>query len=99
MSSEMTHTRLVAVNDYRDTGIRQMMLRVMLATAPGLVVSTLFFGWGTLVNVLLAALFCLLAEAICLRLRRRAMRSSLLDGSAAVSGILLGLCLPPLLPV
>ncbi|RLA02847.1 MAG: electron transport complex subunit RsxD, partial [Gammaproteobacteria bacterium] len=74
-----------------------MMRRVLMALLPGIVCFTWLFGWGIVVNILLASLTALLAEAAILALRKRPV-TTLLDGSALVTGVLLALALPPLTP-
>ncbi|MCC5888724.1 MAG: RnfABCDGE type electron transport complex subunit D [Gammaproteobacteria bacterium] len=74
------------------------MLQVAMATLPGLVAMVVFFGAGVLFTVSLAVLGAVIAEAFGLWLRGRSLRLGLSDGSAVVTGLLLGLALPPLLP-
>ena len=76
----------------------RIMQWVIAATLPGLLALTLFFGWGYLVNVLWCTLVATATEALILRLRQRPVSFFLGDGSAALTGVLLGLSLPPLLP-
>jgi electron transport complex protein RnfD len=75
-----------------------VMRLVMLATAPGLLMLVVHFGWGPAINVLLAAGTACLAEALILALRRRPIATVLRDSSALLTGVLLGLALPPFLP-
>ena len=75
-----------------------MMQRVLLALLPGIACATWFFGWGILINILLASVTALGAEAVMLRIRGRQAVVTLLDGSALVTGVLLALALPPLTP-
>ena len=75
-----------------------MMQRVLLALVPGTAIFTWLFGWGVIINVLLAAVTALVAEAAILKIRRRPVTATLLDGSALVTGVLLALALPPLAP-
>jgi len=75
-----------------------LMRWVMLATLPGLAAQTWFFGWGNLINVLWCALLAIIFESLVLRLRNRSPGPAVRDGSAALTGVLLGLSLPPLLP-
>ena len=77
---------------------QRVMSLLILATLPGLLAQTVFFGWGTLVNVLWCVLIALGCEALVLTLRRRSVRFCLSDCSAAVAGVLLGLALPPFAP-
>lgn len=76
----------------------QVMLTVCLATLPGLMALVWHFGPGPLINVLLASIFALTLEALALKLRERPIGFYLRDGSALVTGILLGLALPPYVP-
>ncbi len=80
------------------TSVSRIMLRVVLALVPGILAYITFFGWGVLVNIVLALLTGLGAEALMLRLRERPLRPFLADGSAAVTALLLALALPPLAP-
>ena len=75
-----------------------LMLLVILACLPGFLAQTWFFGWGTLIQTLLALVTALGCEALVLRLRGRPVKPALLDGSAALTAVLIGLSLPPLLP-
>jgi electron transport complex protein RnfD len=77
---------------------QRVMFDVLIGLIPGLLVATLFFGWGVLTNVLLGCLSAVLFEAICLTLRKRDVRTYLLDGSALVTGALLGFAIPQLSP-
>lgn len=73
----------------------QLMHRLMLACVPAIVVSSLFFGIGPILNILLAMLFATGFEAAMLSLRQRSASFGLKDGSALVTGLLLGFALPP----
>ena len=75
-----------------------VMQRVLLATLPGIVVLTHFFGWGTLVNVVFGGLFALGLEAMALKLRGRPLGFYLKDCSALVTSTLLCIALPPYAP-
>ncbi|SER66266.1 electron transport complex subunit RsxD [Halopseudomonas bauzanensis] len=77
---------------------RTIMLQVLGATAPGIALMTWFFGWGTLINILLASTCAIGFEAAILRLRRRPIGFYLNDGSALVTAWLLALALPPYAP-
>lgn len=73
----------------------RVMQLVMLATLPGIATLTWFFGWGTVVNILVAALVAVACEALVLHLRKRPLAFYLGDGSALVTAVLLGIALPP----
>lgn len=78
--------------------VSRLMRGVMLAALPGLILAWWFFGWGVVVNLVLAVSTCIGAEAAMLRIRRRPVRDTLGDGSAALTGLLLALALPPFAP-
>lgn len=75
-----------------------VMLQVLLATLPGLAALTVFFGWGSIANILLACVAGLGFEAAVLKLRNRPLAFYLRDYSALVTAVLLGLALPPYCP-
>jgi electron transport complex protein RnfD len=74
------------------------MLSVILAACPGGLVMAWFFGSGIIINLLAAMALCMVFEAGILRLRNKPVSKTLLDGTAMVTGLLLGLSMPPLLP-
>lgn len=76
----------------------QVMRWVLLATVPGVVALSWFFGWGTLVNILFACAAALATEALALTLRKRPLGFYLKDCSALVTAVLLGIALPPYSP-
>ena len=76
----------------------QIMRWVLLATLPGIAAQVWFFGWGILINVLFAAGAGVALEALILRLRSRPLGLTLRDNSALVTGVLLGVSLPPFAP-
>lgn len=75
-----------------------MMRWVLLALLPGLVAQIWFFGYGVLVQLLLASITALLAESLVLMLRRRPVWSHLRDSSALLTAALIAVSIPPLLP-
>lgn len=77
---------------------QKVMKLVLMAAIPGLAAQTFFFGWGTLINVIWCSLVALACEALVIRLRQRPLAFYLSDGSALVTGLLLGLALPPFAP-
>ncbi|WP_248916068.1 RnfABCDGE type electron transport complex subunit D [Pseudomonas moorei] len=81
-----------------DQRLQQAMQRVLLATLPGMLALFWLYGWGVLINLVLAAASALVAEAAVLKLRKRSLQPTLSDGSALVSATLLALALPPYCP-
>lgn len=75
-----------------------VMQTVLLATLPGVLALTWFFGPGTLVNVLFGTLIALTTEYGALRLRQRDPMPALRDYSAVVTAVLLCIALPPYSP-
>ena len=61
----------------------RIMLLVLLAAVPGIAAQLWFFGWGTLVQILLASVSALLAEALVLKLRKQSVAATLKDNSAS----------------
>ncbi len=82
----------------RPTKTADIMRLVILATLPGMLAMTFFFGWGTLINVVLASIFALFFEALCIAARKRPIGFFLKDNSALLTGILLALAIPPFAP-
>ncbi len=75
-----------------------VMRLVIMATLPGLAMLTLFFGWGNLINVIWCSIIAIISEAIIIKLRAQPVSFYLSDYSAILTGVLLGLALPPLAP-
>lgn len=75
-----------------------IMQTVLFACIPGILALTVFFGVGTLLNLLLAVGFCLAFEALILKIRHRQIGFYLRDYSAVVTGFLLALAIPPYSP-
>ena len=75
-----------------------LMRQVLLATVPGVFMLTLFFGFGTLINVAWACLVGIAFESLALFLRGRSLTFYLKDCSALVTCVLLGIALPPYAP-
>ncbi len=74
------------------------MLQVSAALLPGTAAMIWFFGFGVAINVAAAALAAVATESALLR-ARDLPANRVFDGSALLTGLLLGLCLPPLAPL
>ena len=81
-----------------DTSVSQVMRRVLYAMLPGIVALIWFFGWGILINLVLATTMALLAETALLAVRGKPIVLHLGDSSAVVTAWLLAVALPPLAP-
>ncbi len=78
---------------HADSAVPRLMLHSVIALLPVSVFAVFLFGLAALATVAVAILACLLAERVC------GPRSALGDGSAILTGLLLGLSLPPALPL
>lgn len=76
----------------------RLMLLTVLALLPGGLVMVWQFGVGVAINLLVSVAAAIGIEALMLKLRGRPLMH-LADGSALLTGLLIALCLPPLLPV
>ncbi len=84
---------LPPVND-----VSRLMRQVLLALLPGIAVASWYFGWGVLINLVVATLLAVGFEALILVIRRRPVKPVIGDLSAVVTAWLLVLALPPLAP-
>lgn len=75
--------------------IANLMNTLMAALLPGIFASIWFFGFGILINIVIAVSFALLAEIAMLRLRNKNFRLHLADRSALVSALLFAIAIPP----
>jgi len=71
---------------------------VLLATVPGVIVLTYFFGFGTIVNIAFGGAVAVACESAALKLRGRSLGFYLKDYSALVTATLLCIALPPYAP-
>lgn len=76
----------------------RIMMLVLLAALPGIAAQLWFFGWGTLFQIVLAAISAIAAEAGVLKLRKQPIVPILKDNSALLTGLLLAVSIPPLAP-
>ncbi|WP_333606897.1 electron transport complex subunit RsxD [Arsukibacterium sp.] len=76
----------------------QLMGLVVLACLPGIAVQAVLFGYGVLLQLVLAISSAWLAEAAVLWLRGKAVLPRLQDHSALVTGLLLAISIPPYAP-
>lgn len=77
---------------------RKLMLGVVVALVPALIASVYFFGWGAIIVTLTAILSCVLFEYL---IQRYILKkpTSITDGSAVVTGLLLAFNLPSNIPL
>jgi electron transport complex protein RnfD len=82
----------------RPNSVTWTMLWVIIALVPGSIAMIWYFGWGILVNMLLASLVAVAGEAAVLKLRSMPVMPAVGDLSAVVTALLFALAVPPLLP-
>ncbi|MFC1519834.1 electron transport complex subunit RsxD [Pseudomonadota bacterium] len=76
----------------------KVMLRVAYCLIPGILAQTYFFGMGTLVQIIIAVVTALSAEACVMKLRNKSIKTALADNSALVTALLIAVAIPPLTP-
>lgn len=94
----MAFIRVSSPHLHRPLSTNKVMQTVILATLPGLAALTLLFGWGSLINVIIASVVGLTFEALILKIRQRNPLPAIKDNSALLTCVLLGIALPPLAP-
>ncbi|MDQ6955499.1 MAG: RnfABCDGE type electron transport complex subunit D [Mariprofundaceae bacterium] len=77
--------------------IRETMVAVILALIPAGMMSVYLFGWLAVFLIVLCMLTCMLTEFIALKWMERST-APVMDGSAALTGLLLALTLPASIP-
>ena len=82
----------------KNKGVSQVMSLVLLASLPGIVVQTIYFGWGCVINIVWCSLVAVVSEALVLKMRGYAIEYSIRDCSALVTAWLLAVSVPALLP-
>ncbi|HEX7028387.1 MAG TPA: RnfABCDGE type electron transport complex subunit D, partial [Gammaproteobacteria bacterium] len=94
----MRFKTVTSPHDQSGNRVSGVMFNVVLALVPGTLALSWFFGWGVLINIIIAVTTAWAAEAMILSIRKRPVFSTLKDNSALVSAWLLALALPPLAP-
>ena len=82
----------------KDVSVSQVMIQVCIALVPGIAAYTWLIGPAILVQLVIASLAALLAEALMLKVRGKPLALFLSDGSAIVTAWLIALAFPPLAP-
>ncbi len=80
---------------HNNQSVRHLMLKVQLAVIPALLVYLYLFGFGIVIQWLLALVTLLIVEYSMLRLRNRPIRPFLTDMSALITVTALVFCVPP----
>lgn len=76
----------------------QIMIWVMLCLIPGILLQSYFFGFSNILQIILAGMVAIAAEATILKLRKRPIINTLKDCSALLTGVLIAISIPPLAP-
>ena len=79
--------------------VRKIMYKVLLALLPAVIAGVWYFGWRAVWVIVLTTAACIGAEALWCVLAKKPVKNTILDGSAAVTGVLLALNLPSGVPV
>lgn len=82
----------------KPVSVQRTMGLVLIALLPGIAAYVWQVGAGVLINLALATVAAVLAEALMLRLRRRPVGIAVTDLSAVVTAWLVTLCFPPIVP-
>jgi electron transport complex protein RnfD len=94
----MLFREITSPHSIRPNAVTTVMLRVILALVPGIITMIWLFGWGILINIILATITAVVSEAFCIKLRGRPVMPALGDLSAIVTALLFAIAIPPLLP-
>jgi electron transport complex protein RnfD len=94
----MSGTIISSPHGARVNRVDRVMLQVILALLPGIAALTWVFGWGVLINILLASVVAVAAEAAVMKLRGRPALPAIRDLSAVVTAVLFAIAVPPALP-
>lgn len=82
----------------KDVSVSQVMIQVCVALIPGIAAYAWLVGPAILVQLIIATLAALAAEAVMLHLQKKPQGIFLSDGSAIVTAWLIALTFPPLAP-
>jgi Na+-translocating ferredoxin:NAD+ oxidoreductase subunit D len=94
----MTYTDKSGPFTHAPTSVSKTMNTVLLALVPATAFDIWLFGWPALFLFAITIGACMGAEALCLNLAGRPLKPTLCDGSAALTGWLLAMSLPPWAP-
>lgn len=90
-------SRSIAPHIRTDARVGKMMIDVLLAAIPLGVFSYVNYGARPLYLLLFSVLAAVVSEMLCCMMRRRSLATAL-DGSAAVTGLIVGLVMSPMAP-
>ncbi len=82
---------------HADVSTARIMRDVVIALLPSVVVSILYYGWSSVMLLAVSVITCILVEYLITRFLMKS-QCTISDWSAAVTGVLLALNLPPACP-
>ena len=86
-------------HDHANDSVQRNMYAVLIALIPAFLVSLYMFGLGALIVMLTSVAACVFFEWAIVKFILKRERTTILDGSAAITGVLLGFNLPSNLPI
>lgn len=97
----MENKLIVSLSPHVHSGdsIQKNMYGVLIALIPAFIVSLVFYGLGALVVTATSVLACVFFEWAIAKFLMKKNTSSIFDGSAAITGVLLAFNLPSNLPI
>ena len=97
----MSNKLIVSLSPHVHSGdsVQKNMYGVIIALVPALLVSWFVFGLGAVIVTLTSVLACMFFEWAITKFIMKREHSTILDGSAALTGLLLAFNLPSNLPV
>lgn len=100
MNKNETKSKILVINTsphlHAGISVKKIMYNVIIALIPVIAASAYFFGLRALTLIFVCSVSALGTEHICQKLRKR--ETTIDDGSALITGILLALILPPSFP-
>lgn len=84
-------------HDFKDTSVPKIMWTVVLALLPATAMSIYYFRFNAIILIIACVLTALVTEIVINLIKKQPITIN--DGSAAITGLLLALTLPPTLPV
>ncbi len=94
----MTKNLYSSPHTHAGDDVSKIMATVMVALTPATLYGLYAFGWPAINIFLIVIATAIASEALCLRIAGNPVVSTLTDGSAALTGWLLALSLPPWTP-
>jgi len=81
-----------------NNSVQAIMRQVLFALIPAIMTLFYFFGYSVLMQISLAIITALIAESLCLYLRKKPILSTLADFSAVLTAVLIAIATPSIAP-